>query len=318
MSGDRQAQVVAHLRAAFREDADRAMAQADVGSAFVEFGARYRRDRHYRAVRAIAACLALLAGIAAAIGIMHGFYQQPRVTGPPASDPGGPRLNDPDASVPRPEQPFTGQGRRYLAEGFGPEFAFIEPPAPWRIAGPGTEEGHSFELGRPERGALYLVRGESKRSTQRLTFLVWRNVLDDHPRPSPTPPQLASWLAANRHLANVSQQPDTVSGMTAVRVDATVDSTPAYGSTQYCNPPMIRCLLLADNAEQQGAGEKRLYGGRVGPRAAYVERGALVRFWIVPLSNGEQLVIHGSAQPADFGIFIAEADQIVKSLVIAR
>jgi hypothetical protein len=43
-------------RAAFQQDADLAMAQADVGSAFVEFAAR-----------AIAACLALLARIAAAI-----------------------------------------------------------------------------------------------------------------------------------------------------------------------------------------------------------------------------------------------------------
>jgi hypothetical protein len=319
MNGERPDQVVAHLRAAFQQDADVAMARADVGSAFVEFGARLRRDRHRRAVRAIAACLALLAAVTAAIGVTHELHERRPVITPPTPDPGGPRLNDPRALSIKPGQEFTGGGQRYLSPGFGPEFSFIQPPSPWSVGGPvSLHTGEANAVGRPHRGALYLVRGDSSRSTQLLTFLIWRNVLDDNFQPSPAPPDIAAWLAANPHLADVQRQGDNVAGLAADRVDATVTSIPAHElPQQYCRRPVKKCLLLADNADQTNTVTDGLYN-RPGPKPAYIELGARVRFWIIPLPNGERLVITASAQPADFDPFIVEAGQILKSLVIAR
>jgi hypothetical protein len=319
MSGERHDQVVADLRAAFQEDADLAMAQADVGSAFAEFGARLRRDRHRRAVRAIAACLVLLAGIAAAIGVAHEVHQRPPVITPPSPDPGGPRLNDPNALPIERGQEFTGHGRRYFSPGFGPELSFITPSSGWSVGGPTATHPARNAPGHPHRGALYLVRGDSTNSTQLLTFLIWRNVLDDNFRPSPAPPDIAAWLAGNPHLANVRKQTDTVADFAAVRVDAKLTSIPAHELPgQYCHRPVRKCLLLADNADGTNAVTDGLYEGRPGPKPASVELGALVRFWIIRLSNGERLVIQASAQPADFDPFITEVDQLLQSLVIAR
>lgn len=322
MNGERHDQVVTHLRAAFQEEADLAMAQADVGSAFVEFGARLRRDRHRRAVRAIAACLALLAGITAAIGITHELHDRRPVITPPTPDPGGPRLNDPTALPIEPGQEFTGHGRRYFSPGFGPEFSFVEPPSRWSVGGPvSMHNGEVNAFAKPHRGALYVVRGDSTRSTQLLTFLIWRNVLDDNFQPSPAPPDIAAWLAANPHLADVQPQSDTVAGLAAVRVDASVASIPGPPippPQPYCQQPVKKCLLLADNADGTNTITNGLYIERPGPKPAYLELGARVRFWIIPLPNGERLVINASAQPADFAPFIAEVDQIIKSLIIAR
>lgn len=317
MNGERHDQVVADLRAALQEEADQAMAQTDASSAFARFGAKRRRDRQYRAVRAIAACLALLAAIAAAISVTHGIHQrQPLITPP---DPGGPRLNDPSALPIEPGQEFTAHGQRYLSPGFGPEFAFVEPDSRWSVGGPVSAHVGANAIGQPHRGALYLVRGDSSSSTQLLTFLIWRNVLDDNFKPSPAPPDIAAWLAANPHLAEVRQQSDTVAGWPALRVDARVTSIPAHAlPQQYCQRPVRKCLLLADNADQKNTVTDGLYRGRPGPKPAYVELGARVRFWIIRLLNGERLVIQASAQPADFDPFIAEVDQIVKSLKIAR
>jgi RNA polymerase sigma factor (sigma-70 family) len=310
---------VARLRAAFREEADLAMAQADVGSAFVEFGARLRKDRHRRAVRAIAACLALLAGITAAIGVTHEVDDRRPVITPPTPDPGGPRLNDPSALPIEPGQEFTGQGRRYFSPGFGPEFSFVESPSRWSVGGPVSAHVGANAISQPHRGALYLVRGDGTRSTQLLTFLIWRNVLDDNFQPSPVPPDIAAWLAANPHLADIRQQSDTVAGLAAVRVDAKLTSFPFHDPpSEYCHPPVQKCLLLADNADQTNPVTDGRYEGRPGPKPAYVELGARVRFWIIPLPNGEQFVIQASAQPADFDPFIADVDRILKSLVIAR
>jgi hypothetical protein len=317
MSGERHDDVVSRLRAALHEDADLAMTQADVGSAFVEFGGRLHRDRRRRAARAIAACLALLAAIAA-VGIVTEYAHRQPVIGPPAPDRGGPRLHDPEALLIEVGQEFTGHGRRYFSPGFGPEFSFIEPTSRWSVGGPLSCDCWSPKAG-PHRGALYLVRGNSSRSTQLLTFLIWRNVLDDNFQPSPAPPDIAAWLAANPHLADVHQQSDTVAGLAAVRVDATVTSIPAHLVPQdYCQRPVRKCLLLADNADQTNTVTDGLYKFRPGPKPAYIELGAVVRFWIIPLPNGERLVINASAQPADFDSFIAEVDQIIKSLVIAR
>jgi len=165
------------------------------------------------------------------------------------------------------------------------------------------------------------VRGNSDRSTQLLTFLIWRNVLDDNFQPTPAPPDIAAWLAANPHLAGVQQQSDTVAGLAAVRVDARVTSIPAHPpqlQQEYCQRPVRKCLLLADNADQTNTVTDGLYKGRPGSKPAYIELGARVRFWIIPLPNGERLVINASAQPAEFEPFIAEAEQIIKSLIIAR
>jgi hypothetical protein len=320
MNGERPDQVVARLRAAFHEEADRAMAQADVRSAFVEFGAKLRKDRHRRAVRAIAACLALLAGITAAIGVTHELHERQPVITPPPQDPGGPRLNDPRALPIEPGQVFTGKGQRYFSPGFGPEFSFVEPPSRWSVGGPTSTHAVQNPPGRPHRGALYLVRGDSTRSTQLLTFLIWRHVLDDNFHPSPAPPDIAAWLAENPHLANARRQSDTVAGLAAVRVDAKLATIPDYEvPQQYCHPPVARCLLLADNADRPNAvPPDGLYKGRPGPKPAYIELGAAVRFWIIRLPNGERLVVQASAQPADFDPFIAEVDQILTSLVIAK
>jgi hypothetical protein len=319
MSGERPDQVVTHLRAAFQQDADLAMARADVGSAFVEFGVRLRRDRHRRAVRAIAACLALLAGITAAIGVTHELHERQPVITPPTQDPGGPRLNDPSALPIQPGQEFTGHGRRYFSPGFGPEFSFIAPSSRWSVGGPVSAHIGANAISRPHQGALYLVRGDSTRSTQLLTFLIWRNVLDDNFHPSPAPPDIAAWLAASPHLPDVHQQPDTVAGMAAVRVDARLTSIPPRElPQQYCHPPVTKCLLLADNADRTNTVADGLYEGRPGPKPAYLELGALVRFWIIPLPNGERLVIQASAQPAQFDALIAETGQILNSLVIAK
>jgi hypothetical protein len=319
MNGERPDQVVAHLRAAFQQDADRAMAQADVGSAFVEFGARLRRDRHRRAVRAIAACLALLAAITAAIGITHELHERQHVITPPTPDPGGPRLNDPTALSIKPGQEFTGGGQRYFSPGFGPEFSFIAPSSRWSVGGPVSIHASANPLSQPHQGALYLVRGDSTRSTQLLTFLIWRHVLDDNFQPSPAPPDIAAWLAANPHLADVRPHPDTVAGMAAVRVDAKLTSIPPHELPQeYCHPPVRKCLLLADTAGKTNTVTDGLYEGRPGPKPAYVELGALVRFWIIRLPSGERLVIQASAQPAQFDALIAETDQILNSLVIAK
>jgi hypothetical protein len=319
MNGERPDQVVARLRAAFHEDADLAMAQADVGSAFVDFGARLRKDRHRRAVRAIVACLALLAGITAAIGVAHEVHERPPVITPPTPDPGGPRLNDPSALPIEPGQQFTGRGQRYLSPGFGPEFSFAEPPSRWSVGGPVSAHIGANAISRPHRGALYLVRGDSTRSTQLLTFLIWRNVLDDNFQPSPAPRDIAAWLAGNPHMANVRRQSDTVAGFAAVRVDAKLATIPDHDvPQQYCHPPVTRCLLLADNANRTNAIADGQYEGRPGPKPAYIELGAAVRFWIIQLPNDERLVIQASAQPADFDPFIAEVDQILKSLVIAK
>jgi hypothetical protein len=319
MNGEHPDQVVAHLRAAFQQDAGLAMAQADVGSAFVEFGAKLRRDRHRRAVRAVAACLALLAAITAAIAVTHEFHARQHVIAPPTPDPGGPRLNDPRALPIEPGQEFTGHGQRYFSPGFGPEFSFIQPPSRWSVGGPVSAHVGANAISQPHQGALYLVRGDSTRSTQLLTFLIWRNVLDDNLQPSPAPPDIAAWLAANPHLADVLQQSDTVAGLAAVRVDAKLTSFPFHDPpSEYCHPPVKKCLLLADNADQTNTVTDGRYEGRPGPKPAYVELGARVRFWIIPLPNGEHLVIQASAQPADFDPFIAEAEQILKTLVIAR
>lgn len=327
MSAERHDQVIARLRAAFQEEADLAMAQADVGSAFVEVAARLRKDRRRRAARAIAACLALLAGIAAAIVVAHELHERPPVITPP--DPGGPRLNDPNALPIEPGQEFTGHGQRFLSPGFGPEFSFVEPPSRWSLGGPASvsfvtgltvpNSGPIQPPGHPRRGALYLLRGDTARSTQLLTFLIWRNVLDDNFQPSPAPPEIAAWLAGNPHLADVWQQSDTIAGFAAVRVDAKVTSIPAHEvPEQYCPTPVRKCLLLADNADRTNTVDDGLYDGRPGPKPAYVELGALVRFWIIRLPNGERLVIQASAQAADFDPFIAEVNKILKSLVIAR
>jgi hypothetical protein len=319
MNGEHHDQVVARLRAAFQQDADLAMAQADVGSAFVEFGARLRRDRHRRAVRAIAACLALLAAITAAIGITHELHERQHVITPPRPDPGGPRLNDPTALPIKPGQEFTGGGQRYFSPGFGPEFSFIAPSSRWSVGGPTSTHPVQNPPGRPHQGALYLVRGDSTRSTQLLTFLIWRNVLDDNFQPSPAPRDIAAWLAANPHLADVQPQPDTVAGMAAVRVDAKLTSIPAHDPPgQYCHRPVRKCLLLADTADGTNTVTDGLYEGRPGPKPAYVELGALVRFWIIRLPSGERLVIQASAQPAQFDPLITETDQILNSLVIAK
>jgi hypothetical protein len=329
MSAEHDDQVVARLRAAFQEEADLAMAQADVGSAFVEFGVRLRKDRRYRAARAIAACLALLAGIAAAITVVHELHERPPVITPPLPDPGGPRLNDPNALPIEPDQQFTGHGQRYVSPGFGPEFSLIEPLSRWSLGGPTSikfaggltvpNSGPIHPPAQPRRGALYLVRGDRTRSTQLLTFLIWRNVLDDNFQPSPAPPDIAAWLAGNPHLVDVRQQSDAIAGFAAIRVDAKVTSIPAHEvPEQYCPTPVRKCLLLADNADRTNTIDDGLYEGRPGPKPAYIELGALVRFWIIRLPNGERLVIQASAQPADFDPFIAEVDQILKSLVIAR
>jgi hypothetical protein len=320
MSDQRHDDVVSRLRVALREEADLAMTQADVGSAFVDFGARLHRDRRRRATRAIAACLALLAALAA-VGIMRENTHRQPVIEPPTPDRGGPRLNDPRALPIEPGQEFTGHGRRYFSPGFGPEFSFIEPAARWSVGGPiSGHGGEANAIAQPHQGALYLVRGDSTRSTQLLTFLIWRNVLDDNVQPSPAPPDIAAWLAANPHLADVQQQSDTVAGLAAVRVDATVASIPARPippPEPYCQRPVRECLLLADNADQTNRVTDGLYLGRPGAKPAYIELGARVRFWIIPLPNGERLVINAAAQPAQFDPFIAEVDQIVKSLVIA-
>jgi hypothetical protein len=144
-------------------------------------------------------------------------------------------------------------------------------------------------------------------------------VLDDNFQPSPAPPDIAAWLAGNPHLANVQKRSDTVAGLAAVRVDAKLTSIPAHDPPgQYCHRPVRKCLLLADNADGTNAVDDGLYEGRPGPKPAYVELGSLVRFWIIRLPNGERLVIQASAQPAEFDPFIADVDQILKSLVIAR
>jgi hypothetical protein len=319
MRGEHHDQVVAGLRAAFQEDADLAMAQADVGSAFVEFGARLRRDRHRRAVRAIVACLALLAAITAAIGVTHELHERQHVITPPTPDPGGPRLNDPTARPIEPGQELTGRGQRYFSPGFGPEFSFVEPASRWSVGGPVSAHIGANAISQPHQGALYLVRGDSTRSTQLLTFLIWRNVLNDNFHPSAAPPDIAAWLAANPHLADVQQQPDTVAGMAAVRVDAKLTSIPPHElPQQYCHPPVRKCLLLADTAGETNTVTDGLYEGRPGPKPAYLELGALVRFWIIQLPNGERLVIQASAQPDQFDALIAETDQILNSLVIAK
>jgi len=318
MNGERQDQVVARLRAGLRDEADLAMDQADVGSAFVEFGARLRRDRRRRAVRALAACLALLAAVAA-VGIMREYTNRQPVIEPPKPDRGGPRLHDPSARPIEMGQQFTGRGRRFFSPGFGPEFSFVEPASRWSIGGPVAAHGVQRPKGEPHRGALYLVRGDSSDSTQILTFLIWRKVLDDNFQPSPAPPDIAAWLAANPHLADVHQQPDTVAGLAAVRVDARVTSIPQHDTPEaYCQRPVTRCLLLADNADETNRITDGGYKGRPGPKPAYIELGARVRFWIIPLPNGERLVINAAAQPAEFDPFIAEVQQIIKSLVIAR
>jgi len=309
--------VATRLRGVFQREADLATAQVDVSTRLAEFHAKLQRGRQHRVVRALVACLVLLIGIAAAIGLARAVdHLQP--VHPPTIDPGGPRLNDPSAVPLPPGGKFTGSGRRYLAPGFGPEFSFEEPPAPWALPLYDTENA-SRTMGRPERGAVYLVRGDKTRSTQLLTFLIWRNVLDEHMRQTPAPPDLAAWLATSPHLANVTRQPATVSGMRAVRVDAKVASVPSYDRPEYCGRPLTfgRCLLIADNAESPGTVPDGLYRGRTGPRAAAVGKDQLVRFWIVRLPNGEQLVIHASAPPKQFDTFIREVDQIVKSLVIA-
>jgi hypothetical protein len=318
MSGERHDQVAEALRAALREDADQAMVQADVGSAFVEFGARLHRDRRRRTTRAIAACLALLAAVAA-VGLTRGYTQRQPVIEPPTPDRGGPRLHDP-ASLPiELGQQFTGHGRRFFSPGFGPEFSFVEPASRWSIGGPVSAHGVQRPKGEPHQGALYLVRGDSNSSTQILTFLIWRKVLDDNFQPSPAPLDIAAWLAANPHLADVRQRSDTVAGLPAVRVDARVTSIPNHEPTEaYCQRPVTKCLLLADNADETGRVTDGLYEGRPGPKPAYIELGARVRFWIIPLPNGERLVINAAAQPDEFDPFIAEAEQIIKSLVIAR
>ena len=96
-------------------------------------------------------------------------------------------------------------------------------------------------------------------------------------------------------------------------------SIPNHEPTEaYCQRPVTKCLLLADNADETNRVTDGLYEGRPGPKPAYIELGAVVRFWIIPLPNGERLVINASAQPPDFDPFIAEVDQIIKSLVIAR
>ena len=318
MNGERHDHVVTHLRAAFQEEADLAMARADVGSAFVEFGARLRRDRHRRAVRTIAACLAPLAAITAAIGITHELHGRQPVITPPTPDPGGPRLNDPTALPIKLGQEFTG-GQRYFSPGFGPEFSFIAPRSRWSVGGPASAHIGANAISGPHQGALYLVRGDSTRSTQLLTFLIWRNVLDDNFHPSPAPPDIAAWLAANPHLADVHPQSDTVAGMAAVRVDARLTSIPPHELPQeYCHPPVRKCLLLADTAGKTNTVTDGLYEGRPGPKPAYVELGALVRFWIIRLPSGERLVIQASAQPAQFDALIAETDQILNSLIIAK
>jgi hypothetical protein len=144
-------------------------------------------------------------------------------------------------------------------------------------------------------------------------------VLDDNFQPSPAPPDIAAWLKANPHLADVRRQSDTVAGWAAVRVDARLATIPDHEvPQQYCHPPVTRCLLLADNADRTNPVADGQYEGRPGPKPAYVELGALVRFWIVQLPNGERLVIQASAPPADFDPFIGEVDQILTSLVIAR
>lgn len=320
MNGERHDQVLEQLRAALHEEADLATAQADVGSAFVEFGARLHRDRRRRATRAIAACLALLAAVAAVGTMRENTHRQPVIEPPP--DRGGPRLNDPRALPIEPGQEFTGRGRRFFSPGFGPEFSFIEPSALWSVAGPISQHnGEANAISQPHRGALYLARGDNSRSTQLLTFLIWRNMLDDSYRPSPAPPDIAAWLAANPHLADVAQQSDTVAGLATVRVDATVASIPARPfppPEPYCQRPVRECLLLADNADQTNTVTGGLYLGRPGPKPVYIELGAHVRFWIIPLPNGEHLVISAAAQPAEFAPFIAEVDQIIQSMVIAR
>jgi hypothetical protein len=319
MSDQRHDQVIAQLRSALHEEADLAMAQADVGSAFVKFGVRLHRDRRRRTSRAIAACLVLLAALAAG-GIMREYTHRQPVIGPPTPDRGGPRLHDPSARPIEVGQQFTGHGQRYFSPGFGPEFSFIEPASRWSVGGPLSCSCWTPGAG-PHRGALYLVRGDNSRSTQLLTFLIWRNVLDDNFQPSPAPPDIAAWLAANPHLADIQQQSDTVAGLAAVRVDATVTTIPAQlpqPQQEYCQRPVSKCLLLADNADQTNTVTDGLYKFRPGPKPAYIELGARVRFWIIPLPNGERLVINAAAQPAEFAPFITEVEQILQSLVIAR
>ena len=162
MSGERHDQVIARLRVALHEEADLAMVQADVGSAFVEFGARLHRDRRRRAARAIAACLALLAAITA-VGITRENAQRQPVIEPPTPDRGGPRLHDPARCRSNLGQEFTGHGRRYFSPGFGPEFSFVEPASRWSIGGPVSAHGVAAPKGRtPPRSPLSGARRQQQ------------------------------------------------------------------------------------------------------------------------------------------------------------
>jgi hypothetical protein len=98
-----------------------------------------------------------------------------------------------------------------------------------------------------------------------------------------------------------------------------VTSIPAHDTPEaYCQRPVTKCLLLADNADETNRVTDGGYEGRPGPKPAYIELGARVRFWIIPLPNGERLVINAAAQPGEFDPFITEVEQIINSLVIAR
>lgn len=293
--------VIERLRAAFQQEAALTMSQTDTQTELRSFQHTMRRGRRRRIVLTAAAGLALLAALPAASHLIGDGRTTPPASPAPTS---AAALDDPTALRIALDQHFL-PGQRYLSGRFNPEFSFEVAGAGWQI-NPTGRHFFSGDQPKPGPGYLYLVRGGQ---TQQLNFLMWRRVFDDQLKSAPVPEDIAAWLASNDHLTGVQQQATTVDGLPAVRVDAQVTDVPDY--PYGCGDGLDPCLILAA-LQEWPSDATALF------RPAEVAEGATVRFWIVKLPDGRQLVIHAAAPPEAFDALVAEADQIVASLKIAR